>query len=264
MLLTAPRYRGPLRARGGTVAASTLLGAAAWSALGRGLAPGASSLPEVAPLDPAVVTPAAGLLVATCLTAAVGGLGEAPRGRALLTLLGPAILLALLQGTPLGLDRFPEPTPAAMVLLGLGAAGGALAPAGPAGAGVLLAAGVRRAALLVVLGWFLDGAAAGWGVLRPIPPWPPGVAALLLDLSPTALLMEAGGVDWMRDPAVYDAVGTDRLGPGIRPVRSAPVAGTTTLLVGYGLLALRLWRLRRPSGPRHGSAAPAPSPTRSR
>jgi len=130
------------------------------------------------------------------------------------------------------------------VLSGLFLTGAALAPtrAEPA---ARARAGIGRAALLLLICWCADGAAAGWGVLRPAPPWSPEVASWLLDLSPETLLMESAGVDWMRHPAVYEAAGTDRIGPGLRAVFVGPVAGSATLLVGCAATAARALMRRR-------------------
>ncbi len=130
------------------------------------------------------------------------------------------------------------------VLCGLFLLGVALSPASPDFAGRIRAA-LTRAALLVLIGWCADGAAGGWGILRPVPPWSPGVTSWLLDLSPRTLLMESAGLDWLRHPAVYEAAGTDRLGPGLRTVFAGPVAGSATLLVGCTSVAVRVLIRRR-------------------
>ncbi|MGD2018786.1 MAG: hypothetical protein PVJ89_11755 [Planctomycetota bacterium] len=254
MAIHRARVRGALRggAGAGVVLVAAMTAALAGSLAGTpfaALGSGAASLEGTVDPSPipaaAALAPALGLLLATLLTCPVGGLREAPRARVGMVALAPLVAVASLPLTPLDLLQLPRPAGAAAVLVGLAAAGAALAPAGPAGAGVLVAAGARRAALLVLVGWAADGAAAGWGLLSPSPPWSPEVAAVLLDLSPRTLLMECGGVDWMRHPDVYEAVGTDRLGPGIRSVHVGSVAGTASVLVGYGLLALRLGVKRR-------------------
>ena len=178
--------------------------------------------------------------------------GWRPRARRSALLLGAAGLLFAAFGlTPAGAAWWALPSPffAGAVLGGLFLVGASLAPVGPrSGPGWLakrMATSVRRGALLLVLAWAADGAASGWGRLQPAPPWSPGVASVLLDLSPRSLLMESGGVDWMRHPAVYEPVGTDRIGPGLRSVYAGPVAGSLTLLVGCMALAARRVLSRR-------------------
>ena len=68
--------------------------------------------------------------------------------------------------------------------------------------------------------------------------WSPEVAARLLDLSPSALVVESAGVDWMRHPAVYDPVGTSSIGPDLRTAWRGFLAGPTVLLVGCALVLL--------------------------
>lgn len=155
------------------------------------------------------------------LSFAAAALGTAaacsPAGAAFATLPGRGAALAVLGG---------------LFLVGVALSPSSLGPA------VRLRAALGRGALLVMLCWCADGAAAGWGLLRPIPPWSPGLTSWLLDLSPRTLLMESSGVDWMRHPAIYEAAGTDRLGPGLRTVFAGPVAGSVTLLVGCVFLAI--------------------------
>ena len=171
-------------------------------------------------------------------------------------LLGAWALLVLAIGmTPAGDEwaELPRPVSAGAVLLGLFLIGSSLAGASPvsgrARLSVRMLVSARRGALLLVLAWAADGAASGWGVLRPAPPWAPEVASALLDLSPRTLLMESGGVDWMRHPSVYESAGTDRIGPGLRSVYVGPVAGSVTLLVGCLALAARSAVSRRLARP---------------
>ncbi|MBL6755536.1 MAG: hypothetical protein ISQ11_03925 [Planctomycetes bacterium] len=190
----------------------------------------------------AALTPAAGVVAG----ALAGGEREASTPPSLLQSRGVRLIVAAaamgsaVACSPAGaaFSGLPGRGPALAVLCGLFLLGVALSPAQLELAGRLRAA-IGRAALLVLIGWCADGAAAGWGILRPIPPWSPGVTSWLLDLSPRTLLMEGAGLDWMRHPAMYEAAGTDRLGPGLRTVYAGPVAGSTTLLVGCAALAGR-------------------------
>lgn len=83
-------------------------------------------------------------------------------------------------------------------------------------------------------------------------PWPVPAARALLDLAPPALVIECAGVDWMRHPAVYDPVQSDRFE---RRAWRGALAGPVALLVGCLLAALaRLLPARerepgRPGGP---------------
>lgn len=102
----------------------------------------------------------------------------------------------------------------------------------------------------VALAVMLDGAPAGWGLLKGPPgsasggaPWDPGVAAILLDGSPRAFVMESGAVDWMRHPEVYGPVGTDRIGPELRTGWVGSVAPHVTLLLSCVAVT---WRCFRP------------------
>lgn len=194
----------------------------------------------------AAFVPAAGLLVGAW---AGEGRSTSPRPlhrRPIRLLIGIGASVLLVACTPAGAAwaGLPGRGAASAVLSGLFLSGMALAPSGPEPSPRLRAA-MWRASLLVLLCWCADGAAGGWGILRPVPPWSPEVAARLLDVSPRTLLMESAGVDWMRHPAVYEAVGTDRIGPGLRSVFRGPVAGSATLLVGCVALAARALHRRR-------------------
>lgn len=194
----------------------------------------------------AAFVPAAGLLVG-----AWAGDGRSPapgplHRRPIRLLIGIGAAVLLVACTPAGAAwaGLPGRGAASAVLSGLFLSGVALAPSGPEPSPRLRAA-IGRASLLVLLCWCTDGAAGGWGILRPVPPWSPEVAARLLDLSPMTLLMESAGVDWMRHPAIYEAAGTDRIGPGLRSVFRGPVAGSATLLVGCATLAAHALHRRR-------------------
>lgn len=199
----------------------------------------------------ATFTPAAGLLFGSVV-------GSVTRARVVrfLALFAGGVLLVLAaealdwSGAPGSLGE-----PRAVGLFGLFWLGAAWSPecgrtaAGiePRASGWTLA--LWRAALLGVLAWLLDGAAAAWGLVSNGPPWSPETAARLLDLSPRAFVMEVAGADWMRSVTIYEAVGTDRIPPDLRP-GYAPgsatgwgraVAVLPLVVVGSGLMGLR-WK----------------------
>ncbi len=171
--------------------------------------------------------------------------------------------LVLIPWAASGLVGLPSPWQAAGIA-GLWCLGMACVPADATGA----ALGLSRAGFLVLLALVCDGAASGWGLFLEVPPWPPGVAARLLDLSPRTFVMEIAGFDWMRDPSVYESVGTDRIPPSLRPPygQGAPggpaggpqgasawrlaVAVLPVLVVGSITTGLRLLRSQATSDPR--------------
>lgn len=115
------------------------------------------------------------------------------------------------------------PAWAALAFTGLFAAGlglGRLAPRAlwTGVSGLLCACGLF--ALLPVGGGILDR------------PWPARVSAFLLDLSPTTLLAECAGLDWMRHPAVYEAAGTVDIDPSLRSAWDGSLAGPAVFLLG--------------------------------
>ena len=75
-------------------------------------------------------------------------------------------------------------------------------------------------------------------------PWPPAVAARLLDLSPVSVCMEAAGVDWLRHPAVYEPAGALDIDPGLRQPFRGKLAGPALLLLGCALAAFGAARAR--------------------
>jgi len=114
--------------------------------------------------------------------------------------------------------------------------------AGGWGVGQASAAGVRGVAtglVLVVLLALLPSAGAFLGR-----PWPPAVAARLLDLSPVSVCMESAGVDWMRHPAVYEPAGALDIDPGLRQPWRGKLAGPGLLLLGCALAAFGAVRAR--------------------
>ena len=151
------------------------------------------------------------------------------------------------------LGRLPDTTRAAAAVAGAFGVAGALG-------GTRVSSGLVRAAALVLLARFLDGAASGWEILGPAPPWSAEWAGRLLDASPSAFVMEAGGVDWMRHPSVYDPVGTDRIGPGIRSGYAGTVAANVLLVVGCISTALAAMRGQGRATPCQLDNSSAPSP----
>jgi hypothetical protein len=153
------------------------------------------------------------------------GAGLVPYG-----VVAPATWMVVLVALA-GVSERDVPTPfwAALVWTGFFAGGAGLgrlgrrrgAAAAWSGAGWLL----LLSALLVALP--ARGACSGR-------PWPPRTASALLDLSPASLVLESAGIDWMRHPAVYDPVGTDRFERA--PYRGT-LAGPLVLLVGCVLAA---------------------------
>jgi hypothetical protein len=136
----------------------------------------------------------------------------------------PAIwmgLIAFVDGA--SMRDLGTPTWSALAFSGLFAAGLGLGRLAPRalwwGVGALLLAGGFFAIL-----------PAGGGILdRPLPAH---VNALLLDLSPTTLLAECAGLDWMRHPAMYDAAGTVDIDPSMRTAWRGILAGPAVFLLG--------------------------------
>ena len=91
-----------------------------------------------------------------------------------------------------------------------------------------------------VLGWVACALPAGFWLVDG-PAWSPEWTARWLLLDPAALALEAAGVDFLRLPSVYDALGGDALGPGLW-IAWGGLAGWGALVVGW-VLAL-LGRLR--------------------
>jgi hypothetical protein len=126
------------------------------------------------------------------------------------------------------------PVWAALCWTGIFAGGWGLGRA--SGGGVrMAAAGLCLSALLSVLP--SSGAFLGR-------PWPPKVAARLLDLSPVSVCMESAGVDWLRHPAVYEPAGALDIDPGLRQPFRGKLAGSALLLLGCALAAFGAVRAR--------------------
>ena len=136
-------------------------------------------------------------------------------------------LVAIVDG--LSPRDLPEPAWAALAWTGLYAAGygaGRLAPLrGASGASALFLASALLAALPIFPGFLGQ-------------PWPPPIAARLLDLSPATLLAECAGLDWMRHPAVYAPAGAADIDPATRVAYSGALAGPLAFVVGCALAAL--------------------------
>ncbi len=150
-------------------------------------------------------------------------------------LVAPAVWIAPLALLPGSSPEWSLPWLAWPILAwtGLFAAGWALGTAAPRylwrGTGALL-----------LLGALLTGMPGRGGSSEA--PWPPRLTSLLLDLSPATLLVECGGVDWMRHPAVYGPAGSDRF---LRASWRGSLAGPAVLLVGCGLAAAAAGLRRR-------------------
>ena len=136
-------------------------------------------------------------------------------------------LVAVVDG--LSPRDLPSPAWAALAWTGLYAAGhGAsrLAPrAGAAGVGALFLLGALLAALPILPGFLGQ-------------PWPPAVAARLLDFSPATLLAECAGLDWMRHPAIYAPAGAADIDPATRVAYRGALAGPLAFVVGCALATL--------------------------
>src|SRR5690606_38635826 len=137
-------------------------------------------------------------LVAAPLGALGGAAAVERRAVLLLTALPPLAWTALLLFTArgeIGAARLPAPFLAAIAVAGLWTLGVGLGASFPARAG-------RTAALLVLATLLLALLPTGAGELAR--PWPPELAARLFELSPLTFVLERGGLDWLRHPAVYD------------------------------------------------------------
>ncbi len=183
----------------------------------------------------AILAPAAGLL------AAARGLALFPWGW-----LVPALWVLPLAWAA---ARSPRPIPAlawaALCWTGLWAAG--------AGLGVVARArgwNPWSAAGLLLLASGALALAPARGAIASTP-WPVPAARTLLDLAPTSLVIESAGIDWMRHPAVYDPVQSDRFE---RRAWRGALAGPVLLLVGclLAVLARRLLARERARVPAAG------------
>ena len=181
----------------------------------------------------------AGLAWMALAAPAAGHLAAAGGGRRACLAVLPLVWLAVLAlGSWTAGPAFSAWTaPALCGLYLLGVASGRSAGGTWLGAGLWLA-----------LAFVLGGAATGWGVLAE--PWPPAVAARLIDVSPVSLVLESAGVDWMRHPALYEAAGTLDIGPELRHAWRGQLAGPVLFVLGCFALAASNFFARRPAAPR--------------
>ena len=136
-------------------------------------------------------------------------------------------LVAIVDG--LSTRDLPSPAWAALAWTGLYAAGHGAARlarrGGASGVAALFLAAALLAALPVLPG-FLGT------------PWPPPIAARLLDLSPATLIAECAGLDWMRHPATYAPAGAADIDPATRVAYGGALAGPIAFVVGCALAVL--------------------------
>jgi len=98
--------------------------------------------------------------------------------------------------------------------------------------------GLCLTSLLCVLPVSGGSGEALWGG-RSLGQTSPRTAALVFGSSPMTMVMESGGVDWMRHPVVYDPAGTEWFSDRREPYRGK-LAAPAVLLLGYlGLLLTR-------------------------
>ncbi|HJP00281.1 MAG TPA: hypothetical protein QF764_00755 [Planctomycetota bacterium] len=102
---------------------------------------------------------------------------------------------------------------------------------------------MRAAGAAFLLCGLLTALPGGGGELAR--PWSPPVAARLLDLSPVAVVLECGGLDFMRHPEVYGPAGTMDFGPELRSAWRAPGAAVPLLLLGLAFAGLAFLRAPR-------------------
>jgi hypothetical protein len=151
-----------------------------------------------------------------------------------------AALVLLAARGEIGIARLPAPGVAAAAVAGLWALGVGLGACCPARAW-------RTAALLALAALLLAHLPTGAGALAR--PWPPELAAQLLELSPLTFVLERGGLDWMRHPAVYDPLGAASIGPDLHRAASGVLAPALLAVVGCALV-LASWSARRRTSPR--------------
>ncbi len=174
------------------------------------------------------------VIAAAAVGALVGAVSWQVRGRSILVVIllaaSPGLLAPLVEPGFMSVMASSWGAVAAMSGLGLcGAAVGAwTSRSGRRGS--------NAAAILLLLALVGQGAAVGWGLMGAAPPFDPELTASLLDLSPSGLVLECGGVDWMRSSVLYEAAGTDRIGPELRASWSGSVAGPVLVVVGCALL----------------------------
>lgn len=95
----------------------------------------------------------------------------------------------------------------------------------------------RRSGSLLLVSALLAALPLAGLVLREA--WPPRIAAFVLDLSPATLAAECAGVDWMRQPAIYDGSSTVDIDPALRSPFDPRLAGGVAFVVGCVLAVVR-------------------------
>lgn len=190
-------------------------------------AAGAAAAPVIAVAGGANHDPVRFLVWLSMVSAGAGYLAGALGAGFLYGVVAPGVwmvVLVLVDGLAAG--DVPTPFWAALCWTGLFLGGAGLGRIGRrapwTGAGALLLLGALATGL------------PGRGGLGDRP-WPPAAARVLLESSPATIVVESAGVDWMRHPLVYDAVGTDRFER--MPYRGS-LAGPLVLLVGCLLSAV--------------------------
>jgi hypothetical protein len=205
-----------------------------------GALPGSRGEPDACALLAwlALTGPAAGALA--------GGLRLAPWPHAAAVPGAWAMLLVCADAA--GARDLPSPAWALLAAAGLFALGFAAGRALPAHARWRAAAAALGVAALLTLLPLAGGLLAA--------PWPPRLAAALLDLSPLTLLAECAGLDWLRHPAVYAPAGSVDIDPGLRAPYAPALASATAFVVGCAAVAAAELGARR-SERRRRQSAPA-------
>lgn len=142
----------------------------------------------------------------------------------------PAVWMVVLTMVDAASPRdLPTPGWGALVWTGLFAFGFALGRRWPARGAAIAAIAFGACALLAAL------PSGFWALEKP---WPPALAARMLDLSPVTLLAECAGLDWLRHPAVYESAGTADIDPSLRSAYRGVLAGPASFLVGCATVAV--------------------------
>lgn len=152
--------------------------------------------------------------------------------RSQLVLLAPAVLwlaLLALANARAGGAGLPRADLGWTALVGLYCLGGAIGVAAPGARWPCAGLAFLAAGLLCAL---------PLGAALLAEPWPPALAARLLDLSPVGLVLECAGSDWMRDPLVYVSAGTADIGPDLRGAWRGNRTAPPLFLGGYALFVL--------------------------
>jgi len=152
-----------------------------------------------------------------------------------------------------GGGALPEPAWAAASWTGLFVLGFALGPFFLRHSWTALGLSLCLSTLLAALPLSGGEESAAWAG-RSLGQASPALAALAFDASPMTLVLESGGVDWMRHRAVYTAAGTEWFSDRRQPYRGK-LAASLVLLVGYVLNLLTRSRSARSRA--HASASRA-------